>query len=173
MNMTVKQMNIKDRTYYFYNDLINITSFEAINLKLDKKISLGLDIYYIGYVDKKPDWNINSINQLYLLINRIDEFVEEKNGNKHLNISDTDRNIEILKKYNQVFSGIKYHIKKLNDNDSEYEKDYMKIKFITDDDIPLNKQLNFLSITVIIRCIFEKNKTFYPQIYLDECLYGV
>ena len=49
----------------------------------------------------------------------------------------------------------------------------MKIKFITDDDIPLNKQLNFLSITVIIRCIFEKNKTFYPQIYLDECLYGV
>ena len=98
MNMTVKQMNIKDRTYYFYNDLINITSFEAINLKLDKKISLGLDIYYIGYVDKKPDWNINSINQLYLLINRIDEFVEEKNGNKHLNISDTDRNIEILKK---------------------------------------------------------------------------
>ena len=46
--------------------------------------------------------------------------------------------------------------KKINDNGSEYDKDYMKIKFNTDDDIPLNKQLNFLAITVIIRCVFLK-----------------
>ena len=46
-------MNIKNRTYYFYNDLINIVNFETSNLKLDKKISMGLDIYCIGYVDKK------------------------------------------------------------------------------------------------------------------------
>ena len=48
----------------------------------------------------------------------------------------------------QVFNGIKCHIKKINDNDSEYEKDYMKIKFYTDDDIPLNKVLYFPKITV-------------------------
>ena len=59
--MTTKQLNIKNRTYYFYNDLINIVNFEASNLKLDKETSMGLDIYYISYVDKKPEWNVNSV----------------------------------------------------------------------------------------------------------------
>ena len=49
----------------------------------------------------------------------------------------------------------------------------MKIKFNTDDDIPLNKELYFLTITVIIRCVFEKDGKYYPQVYLDECLYQV
>ena len=88
------------------------------------------------------------------MINRFYGFFEQKNGEKYLNIDDTSS--EILKKYNEVFNGIKYHIKKINDNDSEYEKDYMKIKFNTGDDIPLNKVLYFPTITVIIRCIFEK-----------------
>ena len=76
-----------------------------------------------------------------------------------LNISSTGKNSEILKKYNQVSHGIKYHIKKINNNDSKYDKNYMKIKFNTDDDIPLNKELNFPSITVIIRCVFEKDSS--------------
>ena len=80
---TTRQLNIKNRTYYFYNDLINILNFEVSNLKLDKKASLGLDIYYIGYVDKKPNWNVNTVNPSYLMINRIDGFVEEKNDVKY------------------------------------------------------------------------------------------
>ena len=58
--MTTKQLNIKNRTYYFYNDLINITNFEASNSKLDEKQSMDLDFYYIDYVDKKPEWGVNS-----------------------------------------------------------------------------------------------------------------
>ena len=58
---------------------------------------MGLDIYYIGYVDKMPQWGVNSVNPLYLMINRIDGFLEEKNGTRYLNISDTNRNDEILK----------------------------------------------------------------------------
>ena len=134
---------------------------------------MGFYIYYIGYFNKKPKWNVNSVNPLYLMINRIDVFIEEKNGVKCLNISDTGKNSEILKKYNQVFDGIKHHIKKINNNDSKYDKDYMKIKFNTDNDIPLNKMLYFLTITVIIRCVFEKNGKYYPQVYLDERLYQV
>ena len=151
---TTNQLKIKNRTFHFYNDLINILNFEASSLKLDKKTSMGFDIYYIGYVDKKSEWNVNSVNPLYLMINRIAGFVDEKNGVKYLNIADTARNNEILKKYNQVFDKIKYHVKKINDNGGEYDKDYLKIKFNTDDDIPLNRQLNFLTITVIIRCVF-------------------
>ena len=49
----------------------------------------------------------------------------------------------------------------------------MKIKFSSDDDFPLNKQLNFLSLTIIIRNIFEKDGKYYPQFFLDDCLYEV
>ena len=134
---------------------------------------MGLDIYYIGYVDKKPEWNVNSVNPLYLMINRKDGFIEEQNGVKYLNISDAGKSSEILKKYNQVFDGIKYHIKKINNNDSKYNKNYMKIKFNTNDDIPLNKESYFPTITIIISCVFEKHGKYYLQVYLNQCLYQV
>ena len=51
--MALKQLNIKNRTCYFYNDPINIKDFDARLLKLDKKTSMGLGIYYIGYITKK------------------------------------------------------------------------------------------------------------------------
>ena len=63
----------------------------------------------------------------------------------------------------------------MNDNNSGvYNKDFIKIKFNTDDYIPLNKELDFPTTTVIIGNIFEKdNKYYYPHIFLDECLYEV
>ena len=73
-------MNIKNKTYYFYNDLINIKDFDPKLLKLDKKTSMDIDIYYIGYVTKKDEYKINSVNPLYLLVHRIDSFIEEKEG---------------------------------------------------------------------------------------------
>ena len=76
--MTTRQLNTKNRSYYFYNDLVNILNFEANNLKLDIKNSLGLDIFYIGYVDKKPEWNVNSVNPSHLMINRVYGSVSEK-----------------------------------------------------------------------------------------------
>ena len=84
--MTTRQLNIKNRTYYFYNDWINVLNFEASNLKLDKKIWKDIDIYFIGYIDKKPDWNLNSVTPLHLLINRIYGYVSEKNGVRFLTI---------------------------------------------------------------------------------------
>ena len=135
---------------------------------------MGLGIYYIGYVAKKPEWNVNSVNPLYLMINRIDGFIEEKNGDKCLNIADTDRNSEVLKKYAKAWNGIKNSLKKINNSElGESEKYYMKIKFNSDDCIPSNKVLNFSTIIVIIRNIFEKDGKYYPQSFLDECLYEV
>ena len=70
--------------------------------------------------------------------------------------------------------GIKCGIKKINNNKSaEYEKDYMKIKFDSDDKLPLNKQLKFLSVTIVIRSVFEDDGKYYPQAFLDDCLYGL
>ena len=101
------------------------------------------------------------------------DLLKKKSGNKYLNISDTSRNSEILKKYNQLFNGINIISKKINDIGSKYDKDYMKIKFNSDDDIPLNKQLYFSTITVTIGNVFEKDSKYYPQVYLDDCLYEV
>ena len=66
--VTTKQLNIKNRTYYFYNDLINIKDFDPSLLKLDKKSFNDISMYYIRYVTKKPEYSINSVNPLYLLI---------------------------------------------------------------------------------------------------------
>ena len=76
----VKQINIKNRTYYFYNDQINLKDFDASLLKIDKKDYNEIDIYYIGYVTIKKiaDYNNNSINPLYLMINEMIGHFEEK-----------------------------------------------------------------------------------------------
>ena len=96
------------------------------------------------------------------MINRIDGFIEEKNGDKYLNIADTDRNSEVLKKYSEVLNGIKDCIETINNSElREYGKDYIKIKFNSDDDIPLNKVLNFPTIIAIIQNIFEKHGKYY------------
>ena len=108
------------------------------------------------------------------MINRIDGFIEEKNGDKYLNIALAGRNSELLKKYSEVWNRIKDCIKKINGSElGEYGKDHMKYKFNSDDDITLNKVLNFPTITVIIRNVFEKDSKYHPQSFLDECLYEV
>ena len=94
--------------------MINVLNFEASNLKLDKKTWKDTDIYYIGYVDKKPEWSVNSVNPLYLIINRVYRSILQKNGNKFLTIDKAD---SVLKKYGQVFAGIKYHIRKIDDSE--------------------------------------------------------
>ena len=77
-----KQINIKNRTYYFYNDQIDLKDFDAKLLKIEKKDSNKIDIYYIGYVTikKNGDYNkINSVNPLHLIINEMIGHSEEKN----------------------------------------------------------------------------------------------
>ena len=69
-------------------------------------------------------------------------------------------------------SGIKSFIEKINNNKfGEYEKDYMKIKFNSDDKLPLNKQLKLLSVTIVTRSVFEEHGKYYSQTFLDDCLY--
>ena len=72
-----------------------------------------------------------------------------------------------------MFAGIKHHIKKIDDGEINYDKDYIKIKFLSDDSILLTKLIYFPKITVIIKCVFKQNGVFYPQVYLDDCLYQI
>ena len=113
----VKQIDIKNRTYYFYNNQINLKDFDARLLKVDKKDYKEIDIYYIGYVTVKKIANcnnINSVNPLYLMINEMIGHFEEKNENKYLVLDDVDENKEVSKKYEEVWNGIKKEIETIN-----------------------------------------------------------
>ena len=63
---------------------------------------MDINIYYIGYVTKKPEYKTNSVNPFYLLIKKLDGFIDEKEGNKYLNITLTDSNNDVLIKYAEV-----------------------------------------------------------------------
>ena len=115
--------------------------------------------------------NINSVNSLYLDITHANGYIEEKDINKYLVFDSTNENKELLKKYNDVFNGIRDKIKEINSNECDYEKDYMKIKFNSDDDLPLNKSLKFRLMTITIRHVFEEDGKLYPQVFLDDTLY--
>ena len=80
----------------------------------------------------------------------------------------------MLEKYTKLWDEIKYHIQTINaSNSGEYEKDYMKIKFNSDDDLPLNKMVKLHMLTIIVRSVFEEYGKYYPQAFLNECLYEV
>ena len=78
---------------------------------------------------------------------------------------------EVLKNYTKLQDGIKNSIEKVNNKLGEYGKDFVKIKFNSDDNLLLNKTLTLHNMTVIIRYVFEEDGKYYPQVFLDECLY--
>ena len=101
---TIKQINIKNRTYYFYNDIIDIETFDSNMLKLNKKSYKNLDIYNTGYVTIKiiGSGYIDSVNPLYLKINNANGYIEKKDSSKYLVFDSTDENKKLLKKYSDV-----------------------------------------------------------------------
>ena len=77
----VKQIEIQNRNYYFYNDIFNLKNLESNFLKIDKNHYKNIDIYYIGYIaiKKCDNWeSICSVNSLYLLVNHANEYIEKE-----------------------------------------------------------------------------------------------
>ena len=106
---SLKEIMIKNRTYYFYNDIIVIETFDSNMLKLDKKSHKNLDIYNIGYVTIKKigyGYDINCVNPLYLRIDNANGYIEEVNEDKYLVFDVTYENKKLLKRYDDIFSGI-------------------------------------------------------------------
>ena len=153
--------------------MININSFDSNLLKIDKKSYKNIDIYYIGYITKKDSEyvKIHSVNTLYFITGDIDGSIVEKNENKYLTFVSTDKNKEVLGKYTELWNGIKRLIEKIDNKPGEYGKEFIKIKFSSDDNLPLNKTLKLHNSTVIVRSVFKEDGKYYPQIFLDEFLY--
>ena len=100
-------------------------------------------------------------------------YIEEVNKVKYLVFDVTDENKKLLERYDDVFNRIIGKIKKIVDDSLGYSKDYMKIKFSSDDNLPLNKPLKFYQMIVTIRCVFSEDNKIYQQVFLDEALYSL
>ena len=97
---SIKEIKIKNRTYYFFNDMISIEDFNSNLLKIDKNSQKNIGVCYIGYITiKKIDdrENIHSLNPLYLIIGKIIGHTEEKNRSKYFIFDSTNENKEVLK----------------------------------------------------------------------------
>ena len=117
-----------------------------------------MNIYHNGYVTKKDSKyvNVHSVNPLYFIVEKVDCFIKEKDGNKYLNFASTDNNKEVLKKYTELWDGIKNLIERIDNSD---------------DNLPLNRPLKLHNLAIIVRSVFQENNKYYPQIYLGKCLY--
>ena len=105
----------------------------------------------------------------------IDEIIghfEEKNEKKNFVLDDVNENREVSKKYKEVWEGVKKEIETIDGGEKiEYEKDFNKIRFDSNDDLPLNKPMKLHLLTIIIRSVFSEYGKFYPQLFLDDALY--
>ena len=112
----VQELNIKNKTYYFFDDMINIKNFHSNLLKIGIKPHKDFDIYYIGYITIKKIGdceNIYSVNPLYLIIHSATGYFKENNGEKYLIL-------DPIEKYEYVFSGIKSEIGTINSGEEMY-----------------------------------------------------
>ena len=148
-------------------------------LKIDKKDYNEIDIYYIAYVtiNKIADYNnINSVNPLYLMINEmIDHFkcnsIAEKNEIKYSVLDDVDENKEVLKNMKKFGRVLKKKLKPLIVVKKLNMGKILKIRFQSNDDLPLKKPIKLRLLTIIIKSVFSENGKFYPQLFLDDTLY--
>ena len=164
--MVIKSLKIKNQSYYFWNDIIFIDNFDIKFLKIAERESrIGVDIYYIGYVVNKLEYDINSVKPLYLSVKSLLGSVEKigRSSDRYLVIDKS--NIEVI----NVFKLLREYIedKIILDKIDGFDK----IRFSSDIDLPLGTLIQFKILTIIIRCIIKKDDKYYPEIYLDECLY--
>ena len=110
-------------------------SLDSNKIKTDKKSYKNFLIYHIAYVtiNDLSYAKIDSVNPFYLIITKVNEYIEESNGNKYLTL--LLLKVKTLRKYKKLWDKIRYTIKSISNNSDNYDEKYMKIKFNLDDDL--------------------------------------
>ena len=168
IKMDIKSLEIKTKINYNWDDIIYINDFNADLLEISKRESkIGVNIYHIGYV-LDPDYDYNTITPLHFVVGRLIGYIEEieESNDKYLVVASSVRNKNIISVIDMVSTSLEDKI-----NPSIKIKDYNKFRFNSDIDLPLNTITGFRSLVINISCVIEKDNEYYPEIYLDECLY--
>ena len=158
--MDMKPLKIKTQANYNWDEIIYINDFDEDSLEIIKRESkIGVNIYYIKYSTLRP---------FYFVINRLIGYIEETEGSsdKYLVVLTSLRNKNINILLDNIWESTEDRI-----NTNIKIKDCYKFRFNSDMDLPLNTVIEFRSLVINISCIIEKDNEYYPEIYLDECLY--
>ena len=165
--MDIKSLEIKIKTNYNWDDIICINDFGVNSLEIIKRESrIGANIYYIGYF-LEPDYDYNTINPSYFVINRLIGYIEEIEGSwdKYLVVAKSVRNKDIISVLDMVWGSIKNKINpnpNINPNVIEI-KDYDKFRFNSNIDLPLYTLIEFRSLVINVSCVIEKDNKYYPE----------
>ena len=173
MSNNVKEINTENHTHNFLDYIINIKDFDPNNIKIDEKSYKNILIYYIGYVTIKKDLKIYNVNTLYLVFGNVNGYFDEINENKYQTLIPTNQSKEKIKNYEELWIKIRDLIRSITKNLDDYDEKYMKIKFDSDDNLPLNKTIEIILVTIVVIAVFHENNKYYPQDFLDECLYKI
>ena len=169
--MNVKSLEIKNTSYYYYNNIVHADEFDKNLIKVNKRESrTGADIYYIGYIVNKPQYNINSVNPLHLILKDVTCTVEKIEGSSDRYLVIDLSNKDVLTVFDDMFNFISNKVNKI-DGDEKQVYGYIRLKFNSDVDLPLDKLIRFHTLTVIVACDIRKANKFYPEIYVDEGMY--
>ena len=170
-----KKINIENRPYYFFSDIINIQNFDPNLLRIDKISfkTINAVFYCIKYITMKSlnHVNFDCKNSRHLVFNGVGGYIGKIKEDNYLIFASTDKNKEVLEKYTELSDQIKTQIETINGSKPiEYKKDFIKIRFQADDDLPLGRVLS-IPVMVVTGSIFQEGSKYYPQVVLHECVY--
>ena len=116
--------------------------------------------------------NIDSENRLYIVFNNVDGYIiegnsiEERNGDKYLVLASTNKNKKVSKKYTELWDEVKNWTEKINGGKPiKYKKDFMRVKFKSNDNLPLDKMLSISNLIIVLGSVLQKDNKYYPQVY--------
>ena len=176
--MEAKYLKIKNESMFYPNDMIQLNNFDYQLLKINKRENReNNNIYYISYKINKPEHDINSISNLYFVVDHLYGKIEKINDSKdrYLVINEDsimhEKNINFFYYlWNTIINKIKY----LRGDDIMFDdneviiKDWNKIRFSSDIFIPDDVFINFYSLVIVINYVIEKTDEFIPEIYVNE-----
>ena len=161
---------------FYPNDMIQLKNFDCQLLKINERENReNNNIYYISYKINKPEHDINSINNLYFVVDHLYGRIEKINDSKdrYLVIEDSITNERVLQLFHYLLNTIINKIKYSRGDDIMFDdneviiKDWNKIRFSSDVFIPNDVLLSFYSLVIVINFVIEKNDEFIPEIYIN------
>ena len=170
--MDIESLKIKTKTNYDWDDTVYIYDFDINLVEIIKRESrIGANIYYIGYV-LEPDYD-NTINPLYFVINRLFGHIEKIEGSSDRYLVVGINNQKIINVFDILWKLIENEITSNSSINTWINKikEYNELRFNSDVDLPTDTLIEFRALVINISCVIEKDNKYYPEIYLDECLY--
>ena len=179
--MVRESLKIKTKTNYNWDDIVYVYNVDVKLIKVIKRESkIGVDIYYIGYIFDS-EYEPQSIKPFYLVINHLFSHIEKIEGSSDRYLVVNINNKKIINIFDKIWKYIEQRItadgiwtfveeKFIFDNENNEIKQYNKLRFSSNLDLPLDTLIKFRALTLTSSCVIEKDGEYYPAIYLDEGL---